>query len=132
MSVVISGLHSAIEAAKSAGLNNMVISGPVLLEMADYISRLENAERTWESLMMRLVGEDGPADVEKAINKLKVQAQPVSKLDQFAMSVCSGLVASNNNGSTFSDGGLVFIARESYEIAEAMQAESQKRQGGGV
>lgn len=100
----------------------------------NYIAKLEHnlslhdsyhaAVILWETTMMRLVGEDGIGDVEKAINKLKAQAQQAT-LDQFAMaalSVISSFNLKSNRG----------MAEWSYDMAEAMQAESQKRQGGKV
>lgn len=121
----------------------------------DHISKLEreieiadqhrDAVIQWETTMMRLLGEDGIGDVEKAINKLKAQALPVTQLDQFAMA--SIAVAheqvqelSPNTIRMLTDGSAHVaitgeqvrqaVAITAYMMAEAMQAESQKRQGG--
>lgn len=105
----------------------------------NYISTLEHnlslhdshraAVIQWETTMMRLVGEDGIADVEKAINKLKAQAQQAT-LDQFAMAICGAISSGWGIGSDFSPSSIKWIVSQSYTLAEAMQAESQKRQGG--
>lgn len=121
----------------------------------------------WETTMMRLVGEDGIADVEKAINKLKARAQwsdsitdqdrveqlkaehaseQRKQLDQFAMAalpVAAGMAKEttmqeaaallSTSIEDFNDGhAYSLLAFYSYNIAKAMQAESQKRQGGAV
>jgi len=121
----------------------------------NYIANLENnlslhdshraAVIQWETTMMRLVGEDGIADVEKAINKLKAQAQQAT-LDQFAIAafpVAAGMAKEttmqeaaallSTSIEDFNDGhAYSLLAFYSYNIAQAMQAESQKRQGGVV
>lgn len=139
MSGVIIGMPEAVEAAKKAGLGNMQISAPLVIEMAEYINRLESAEHVWEKTMMRLVGEDGPVCVEKAINKLKAQAQQAT-LDQFAIQLQAEVYKQVMHEFQFAklakeyDGMNIYqiVAKRTYDIAEAMQAESQKWQRGAV
>lgn len=127
----IPGMDSAVETAKSRGLNNMSISAPLVIEMAGYIAELEKmvasyleTERVWGTTMMRLVGEDGPADVEKTINKIKAQAQQAT-FDQFAMAVLPAFASQRHLTG-------IEAAAAAYNHAEAMQVESQKRRGGAV
>ena len=122
MSKAIIGMYEALEEARKVGLGNMQISAQLVIEMAEYIYQLEIAEHAWETTMMRLVGEDGLADVEKAINKLKSQNQQKT-LDQLAMAALPGLV-------TVRHFTCIDAAMAAYNYAEAMLEESQKRQGG--
>ena len=144
----ITGMTSAVEVAKNAGVgSNMTISSALVIEMAERIYRLESADHVWETTMMRLVGEDGPADVGKAIDKLKAQTQQTT-IDQFAM---AALPVAHEQVQELSEATLKRIigkgdsllpitgenvrqavAITAYMMAEAMQAESRKRQGGAV
>lgn len=128
----------------------MIKPNPALIrdcpaDVRRYITELESrtelgdshreAVINWEQTMMRLVGEDGVADVEKAINKLKAQAQQTT-LDQFAMAVIRSCLQGAANqvgkGMLHEDNVVKYAVISAYDIAKAMQAESQKRQGGAV
>lgn len=145
----ITGMASAVEAAKNAKSGiNMAISARLVIEMAERITELERVESAWEETMNRLVGEDRPLCVEREINKLKAQAKSVSQLDQFAMAALTlaheqvqGLAPAKMKEILGLKPEVFHITGEqvrqavaitAYMMAEAMQAESQKRQGGAV
>lgn len=139
MSGVIIGMPEAVEAAKKAGLGNMQISAPLVIEMADYIAGLENQLKVkTTSLLHEVSGNQHLANVIKSMTDIQrfryttdkdraelIAAEQREQLDQFAMAALSQLI--NHRHLTCID-----AAAAAYNYAQAMQAESQKRQGDDV
>ena len=135
----ITGMDSAIEVAKNIGSGNMIISAQLVIEMAERITELESALEN--VLQINEMFAASGVETERKLLAMENAAswhnknQP-SQLDQFAMSVIRSCLqgAANQVGKRMlhEDNVVKYAVISAYDIAEAMQAESRKRQGGAV
>lgn len=119
---------------------------PVITEQCMAAQLDDQAVRKWESLMMELVGEDGPGSVRTAIEKIKlesdahlaeamelkeklaqaqaeIQAASMSKRDQFIAAAFQGLLAHPFTKQWSADK----MAESTLKHTDALLAEIEKR-----